>query len=286
MMSHIGLKQLQITDERRPHVFWFPRTGLETKNTPFGMKLSVAAREIMNTLDALRRDDEKLSRHIDDALAAINAAAALLRELKAMEEERNKKSFPIPLVRYGLVTANTGRDAGVGRLANRWIECALDACRYTAKFQDEIVTDTLLGVILNTSTGVETYASLYGPAPLRDDRIKMECEMVRELLMEVDRSEVEEVAKRFRKALKKRDLNGITNWFADDINDYLNNHQEHFRDLSGRDRRYLPLADFRTVLKKKLNRLFLRLGDNLTQAVGGPQSKPRQRVAKKRRSGR
>lgn len=139
------------------------------------------------------KEFEKLFRRIEGRLARIA-----------------RDSNPLPRVRYGLVDRDRGRNVGIGRPANRVVECYLDACWVHLADAEGHVSGHPLSLVF--------------------DEFGEHWPMVKALLSGVNPAALSYAANAFLMGLESKNLTGLAKQLRDEVLLGLERHPDHFDD--------------------------------------------------------
>jgi hypothetical protein len=157
--------------------------------------------------------DRTISEDIQHGAFNEDEARRMKRAFDATLKRAEKLERPKYVVRYGLVAGHHGRDWGVGRPANRCLECHLDNVRLyleNRKGVAAIRSARELKAILNKeTTGLE---------------------LIRDLFRDVPRPGREKQAKRFLDLFLNGTTTDLATGLRDQVVENLKNHRDHFKD--------------------------------------------------------
>lgn len=185
---------------------------------------------------------------IADALRKLESARQLLEELAS---KRDNAPVHDGAVRYGLVREG-GRDVGAGRIANRWLECALDACFIRLADKTGTVQNHELSAILNPE--IENFKVVHESLCQRNA---------------IDSVKLDEKIDQFLDLFISGNLNNLAISLRKDAMDYMGKFRYHFYtfelnrliDNEDRDQRNAFSADLRRSFLDKLKTLKNRCGE-------------------------
>ena len=257
----------------RTEVFWMQRHLLEFDLNRYSVLMRAVFPAFANVIDDVSKQSASLPASIDKAIRSLEFSRDSLVSLKTEFQRRSKKTDPRPLVRYNLVAKENGRDAGTGQIANRVIECALDACRIHLAEPNGLVEEKRWAAVLNSTSGLRHYKKVYYDGctkeflnielGLRKSEAILEMEMLRELFVSVDLAgakEVKAVASQFMKGMEEGDINEIEDWLVKVITDQEKAFPENFCDWRLLPPKRFPLSGLNLILRRKLETLRKRLG--------------------------
>lgn len=275
--------------ESRTAVFWMPRRTVELQWNRYGMAVRSAISALQKILasEELDKDNDSLLPAIKRGFVSIDGVKDALQKVLEEEGRRQKTLYPRPLFRYNLVSPRDPRNAGAGHVANRAVECRLDACRVHLAESELLVTNPRWAKVLNSVSGVGTYLVVFcrkdgkltalHPEPSSTELIevmpwdgwtpeetvtlaKLEMEMVKELLIGVPKGDIRQAASEFMERMEEGDLDGIGKLLAAEVHNSNKNCTEHFLDWGREPRSQFPLKDLLGLLGKRLRKLQARLG--------------------------
>jgi len=144
----------------RRTVYTMKRAGAELKNPGYKLVVSImdGASELKDLIHSVQVKAKEFQTRSDEAASPlVDAANTMLSEAKAIRKNAIRlaklNQSEDGLVRYGLVAPTRGRDTSVGRIANRWIECGLDACVVHLMMEGGALRESPLTAFLEASFG-------------------------------------------------------------------------------------------------------------------------------------
>jgi len=172
---------------------------------PSGPQKARAQKKRVHEFSSVLRED------IHNGIFTEEQARGMKRAFNARLNEAAKLERPIYVVRYGLVADHQGRDWGVGRPANRCLECHLDnAWLYVNRKGVTVRLPPGLKVLLNEE-----------PA---------EFELVQDLFRDVPRPIREKHAELFLELLLKGTTTKLAVGLRDQVVENQKKHSDHFTD--------------------------------------------------------